>query len=759
MENKNTSKPDNAQESGTSNNVSEILDINDQKNLIESEALLNSFFNSPGAMRGVVEVENDDIRHIADNFITAKFFGRTQASMVNLLASQMGVNKEFIDIWIKHYEKSKHTKQPITFEYEHKIDNQSLFFSVTVNYLGESIRGFSRYTYVLFDITELKKTQKALQKTHDELDKRIEQRTAELAQSNAQLKQEIEERKRSEEALKILNTVSQTVNETLELEQILNGSLDKVIELLKVDGGFIRLVDENKQKLVLTANKGFNTEQLCKLPISRKYGDGANWKALLADQVEYIIFNPNDPYQQKTNSFGLQIGAHSAILFPIKSKDKMLGTMSIYSFTPRHFTKHEVDLTINIGNQIGVAIENARLYQEKESTIQMLKETQNELQQAQKMEAIGTLAGGIAHDFNNILSAVIGYTELAFGHVEKGTQLEVFLQEIFTAGERAKDLVTQILTFARQTAKDLKPVQVCTIAKEALKLIRSTIPTTIEIRQNIESDSLILADPTQVHQIIINLCTNAYQAMEDEGGVLEISLSDVSIDKSPTERRQKIKPRDYLKLSVSDTGKGISKDIINSIFEPYFTTKETGKGTGMGLAMVHGIVTSYGGDITVESKIGKGTVFTVYLPITKKDFKIKANSAEEIPSGTERILFVDDELPIANMGRKALERLGYTVTIRTSSLEALELFKQKPTEFDLVITDMTMPNMTGESLAAEMMKIRPNLPIIICTGYSNKMSEERAAEIGISAFSMKPFTITDIAQTVRKVLDEAKSSA
>ena len=180
---------------------------------------------------------------------------------------------------------------------------------------------------------------------------------------------------------------------------------------------------------------------------------------------------------------------------------------------------------------------------------------------------------------------------------------------------------------------------------------------------------------------------------------------------------------------------------------------------GMGLAMVHGIVTSYGGDITVESKIGKGTVFTVYLPITKKDFKIKTNSVEEIPSGTERILFVDDELPIANMGRKALERLGYTVTIRTSSLEALELFKQKPTEFDLVITDMTMPNMTGESLAAEMMKIRPNLPIIICTGYSNKMSEERAAEIGISAFSMKPFTITDIAQTVRKVLDEAKSSA
>ena len=376
-----------------------------------------------------------------------------------------------------------------------------------------------------------------------------------------------------------------------------------------------------------------------------------------------------------------------------------------------------------------------------------------QLRQAQKMESIGNLAGGIAHDFNNILSSIIGYTELALDEVEKRTLLEDNLQEVYTAGKRARDLVKQILAFARQAEVELKPIQVSAIAKEALRLLRSAIPTSIEIRQNIESDSLIMGDATQVHQIFMNLCTNAAHAMEERGGSLEVSISDTQIDRNFTDDRIYLKPGDYLKIAIADTGPGISPRVIASIFEPYFTTKKPGEGTGMGLAAVHGIVKGYGGEIKVESEVGKGTVFTVYLPVTKKR-EVSAQYVPEIlPLGNERILLIDDELPIVEMARLALERQGYKVTIRTSSVEALELFKQKPDDFDLVITDMTMPNMTGDNLAVELMKIRPDIPVILCTGYSKKISDERAAEIGIKAFAYKPIVKADLAKTVREVLD------
>ena len=379
-------------------------------------------------------------------------------------------------------------------------------------------------------------------------------------------------------------------------------------------------------------------------------------------------------------------------------------------------------------------------------------------QQASKMESIGTLAGGIAHDFNNILSAVIGYAELALDEVEKGSRLEDNLQEVYTAGLRAKDLVKQILTFARQAGEELKPVQVNILAKEALKLLRSSLPTTIEIKQDIESDSLIMADPTQVHQIFMNLCTNAGQAMEEKGGVLRVGLTDVRLDADFTKTHEDLKPGDYLKLSVSDTGSGISPEVMKSIFDPYFTTKAPGEGTGMGLATVHGIVKRYGGEIVVDSEVEKGSIFTVYLPITKKRTDAESYQTEALPYGTEKILFVDDELPIAAMGGQLLEGLGYQVTVRTSSVEALALFRSKPDDFDLIITDMTMPNMTGDKLTAELMKIRPGIPVILCTGYSKKISNEAALDIGIKAFAYKPTVKADFARTIRKVLDEAKGS-
>lgn len=380
-----------------------------------------------------------------------------------------------------------------------------------------------------------------------------------------------------------------------------------------------------------------------------------------------------------------------------------------------------------------------------------------QLLQAHKMESIGNLAGGIAHDFNNILSSILGYTELALDDVEKGTLLEENLQDVYTAGKRARDLVKQILAFARQTDEDLKPIRVDKITMEVLKLIRSTIPATIEIRSKIESDSLILGSPTQLHQIFVNLCTNAAKAMDDTGGILEVSLVDVKLDAKSPLIQSGLTPGNYLKATISDTGPGISPNIIDSIFEPYFTTKGVGEGTGMGLAMVHGIVEGYGGKVTVETELDKGAVFSIYLPVTRKRDVYRPYEVEDLPRGTERILFVDDELPIAKMSSQILERLGYRVIIRTSSIDALELFRSGPGEFDLVITDMTMPNMTGDVLAMELIALRSDIPVILSTGYSKKISDEKASQIGIKAFAYKPMVKADLAKTVRKVLDEAKS--
>ena len=402
-------------------------------------------------------------------------------------------------------------------------------------------------------------------------------------------------------------------------------------------------------------------------------------------------------------------------------------------------------------------------WEDRPATINILRDIteQNQLEDRirhlQKMESIGALAGGIAHDFNNILSSIIGFTELALDEVSKGSSLDDSLQEVHLAGKRARDLVRQILAFARQSDEKKSPLQLSVITREVLQLIRSTIPTTIEIRQNLNSDSWIMGNATQVHQILMNLCTNAAHAMEDSGGVLKVSLKDVVLDKKDlsTGMRQ----GDYIEIEVSDTGVGIAPETIGSIFDPYFTTKDPGEGTGMGLAVVHGIVESYGGKISVDSQLGKGTTFGIYLPITRKRSVLDEYVPERLPSGTERILFVDDEAPIAKMGRQILKTLGYSVATRTSSVEALELFQVKPNDFDLVVTDMTMPNMTGDKLAVEVMKIRSDIPVILCTGYSKKISDETATEIGIKAFIYKPVVKAELAKTVRKVLDEAQKKS
>jgi nitrogen-specific signal transduction histidine kinase len=374
------------------------------------------------------------------------------------------------------------------------------------------------------------------------------------------------------------------------------------------------------------------------------------------------------------------------------------------------------------------------------------KQLESHLQQALRMEAIGTLAGGIAHDFNNILGAVIGYTEMALNDNDDNGPLESNLQEILKAGKRAKDLVKHILAFSRQADKEVKPIRVKSIVKEALKLLRASIPATIEIRQTIKSDAVVLADSTQIHQVLMNLCTNAHHAMRETGGLLEVSLTNVELESSLTERGLSVTPGTYLCLKVSDSGHGMSPEVIGRIFDPFFTTKQRDEGTGMGLSVVHGIANSHGGAITVQSQLGKGATFKIYLPVIGREIKASGKAKEQIPHGRENILFIDDEVSLVDIGQQVLERLGYKVVTRTSSVEALELFQAKPDTFDLVITDMTMPNMTGAKLAREMMSIRPDIPVILCTGYSQQITKKRAKP-GHSGYSLYRIQSTNNQET------------
>ena len=381
------------------------------------------------------------------------------------------------------------------------------------------------------------------------------------------------------------------------------------------------------------------------------------------------------------------------------------------------------------------------------------EKAQAKLIQAQKMEAIGNLAGGIAHDFNNILTSIIGFTELALDDVEKDSVIEESLQEVYTAGKRAKDLVEQILAVARQANEPTQPIQIDKIIKEALKFIRSSMPSTIEIEQNLESKAFIMANPSQIHQIIMNLCTNAAYAMDAAGGVLRIGLKDVTIDHRSPLIQEGVAPGVYVEMTVADTGPGISPDILGLIFEPYFTTKTMGEGTGLGLSVVQGIVEKSGGKIIVESQVANGTTFRVFLPTTKVRLTESQKEKSALPKGTERILFVDDEAALAKLGAQILGSLGYRVTSLTDSVEALKLFKARPTDFDLVISDMTMPKMTGDVLATELMAVNPDIPIIMFTGYNKKISSLTVKEIGIKALAYKPIIKADLAKTVRTVLD------
>ena len=385
------------------------------------------------------------------------------------------------------------------------------------------------------------------------------------------------------------------------------------------------------------------------------------------------------------------------------------------------------------------------------------KDLERRLRQAQRMESIGNLAGGIAHDFNNILTPIVGISEMLSEDLASGSIERENAMEILKAGLRGKELVNRILAFSRQSEPRMVAVPIQQILKEALKFGRATIPSNFEISQNIQNDcGLVLADPTQIHQIIMNLLTNAYHAVEQTNGKIDVELKEEELSQDRLSDSI-LAPGRYVVLRISDTGTGMEVDIVNRIFEPYFTTKELGKGTGLGLAVVYGILREHKGDIKVCSEPGKGSTFTVYLPMIENATDQSTIPKNEIlKTGNERILVVDDEETIARLEVKILERFGYTVTTVTSSVRALDIFSENPEAFDLVITDMAMPQMTGDKLAEKILSIKPDIPIIICTGFSEMIDKDKAAKLGIKGFLMKPVVKSEIIYMVRQVLDEAK---
>lgn len=416
---------------------------------------------------------------------------------------------------------------------------------------------------------------------------------------------------------------------------------------------------------------------------------------------------------------------------------------------------YEVEATISpIFDEHGSIINYVSV--QRDVTQEVLMERQ--LRETEKMNAIGTLAGGIAHDFNNILGVIMGYTDIALLHAQNGEIFSQSLSQVINACRRAKDLVKQILTFSRQTEHERTSIMISPIIKETLKLLRASLPSTIEIRQRMDADTaVILADETQIHQIFMNLCTNAAHAMRQRGGLLDIILQTVSFSPGDALPHPDLTPGSYVHLAVKDTGHGMDHHVLERIFEPYFTTKEKGEGTGLGLSIVHGIVKSYKGTIMVTSEPGIGATFEVFIPRIEAREERPQEAPQQFPKGNERILIVDDEALLVDVCQQMLEFLGYEVTGVTSSNEALRIFRNDPKGFDLVIADQTMPQMTGAMLAMKLFAIRPEFPVILCTGYSESISEEEARGLGIRRLMFKPLEMEGLATTVRQVLDEKGS--
>ena len=601
------------------------------------------------------------------------------------------------------------------------------------------------FCIVAADLTVQKRAQEALEEARSHLEERVANRTAELSMINAALQEEIAERKRTEIALREseqrwVTTLSSIGDAVIATDT--SGRIMFMNALAEALTGWTLHDASQKQVYKVFRIINMHTRREVENPVAKVLRDGV------------VVGLANDTILVRKDGTEVPIDDSGA---PIKEANgRVMGVVLVFRDIAERKRAEETVQKAYDELELRVRERTIELQQAYDKLMAETKEKERleaQLRQAQKMEALGTLAGGVAHDFNNMLAAIIGFSEIAAERIPAESGVQRHIKRILEAGLRGRDLVKQMLAFSRQTEQEKKPLLASSIVKESIKLLRASIPSTVSISFRAKSESgLSLGDPVQIQQVLMNLCTNAAYAMREKGGTLDIELSDHGVS-TLSDDPHSIKPGLYVKLIVRDTGAGISPDIVDKIFDPFFTTKKLGEGTGLGLSVVHGIVKQHDGYITVESEPGRGSTFTVYFPKITAAPETDAIRDDAPPTGSERILFIDDEQALAEMGEDILAELGYKVTSQMSGREALSLFKLDPSRFDLVITDQTMPEMTGVELAKELLAVKADLPIILCTGFSHLVDADKARAAGIRAFAMKPLTKMEIARTIRNVLD------
>jgi PAS domain S-box-containing protein len=618
-------------------------------------------------------------------------------------------------------------------------------FGIT-NLVGHLFQIASFYLlYLAFIQTGLTNPQEILFRKLKQHEENLTKNLQRLDDTNIELKQEIAERKRMETALRKSEERYHNLFNTMDegfciIEMIFDGE-DRPVDyrFLEVNAAFEKQtgLHDVKDKLIrdlLPDNEEYWFEIYGKIALTGEPLHFGNEVKALNRWYDVYAYRVGEPENRQV-----------AIIFNDITDRKRI---------EENLRSAHDDLEVRVQER---TFELSEAYKTLQKEVDEHKKTAEQLVRVQKLEALGTLAGGIAHDFNNILAGLIGFTEMVLEDIAPDTPEHRRLELVLKGANRGRDLVRQILTFSRKSEQDKKPLALNQVVEEGLKLLRPTLPTTIEIvSKSLTNDDQIFADPVQMHQILMNLCTNAAHAMREKGGTLDIRVFKTSLQEGNRMPLPNMKAGEYVVLKVSDTGSGMTPETLNQVFDPFFTTKQPGEGTGLGLSVVHGIVKSHDGYIAIESELEKGTAFHIYLPSIKEEARSIDKETLPVTGGKEHMLIVDDEDMLVELSEQRLRRLGYEVVATTSSTEALAIFRKEPDTFDLVITDYTMPNMTGTDLAIELLKVRATIPIILCTGQSDTISPEKAKEIGIRGFLMKPLTNRELAQAVRRVLDEKR---
>lgn len=678
--------------------------IEAQQAVRESEEKYRSLFNRMTEGFALHEIiynekgEPSDYRFLDINPAFERYTGLKQEDLIGRTIYEVLPHND--PYWVQIYGQVARTGEPIHFEnYSSALNRHFEVFAYCPSP--------HRFATIFMDITERKQTEEALRRHREYLEEMVRDRTIELEERNALLEREITERMRAEEAIQMASAYNRS---------LIEASLDPLVTI-DADG---KITDVNTATENIT---GHSRGELVGTDFSNYFTEPEKARA------GYLhVFS-----EGSVHDYLLEILHRDGHVTPV-----------LYNATVYHDAG---------GNVIGV-FAAARDITERRRAEAERKRLEDQLIQLQKMEALGRFAGGIAHDLNNILYPVIIDTEYLLSETLQGTSIHQILKQILDAAYRERDLVKQILSFSRRDEQKLSLIRVTPVVKETLNFIKSSLPSTIEIKQHIDAPlDTILGDPTQVHQIIMNLCRNAADALDSQNGIIEVALIDTYLD--PISPQAEAKPGHYLQLSVRDTGCGIPSEAMDRIFEPFFTTKEVGKGSGMGLSVIHGIIKSYGGTITVESQPGKGSLFTVYLPLYTREAHVQTSSREAGPplKTKETILLIDDEEIILSSLKKTLERSGYGVVAVEDGLKAVEIFSKIPDEFDLVITDLKMPKITGVEAARRINGIRSDIPVILCTGVGEFIDKKQIKTIGIKELLLKPTSTSELKSTIQRVLE------